>query len=50
MVVAGVALIALGLAFIVLGLAAASREVFRKTSRRDRALPTDPEAWERLLR
>lgn len=50
MVVAGVALIALGLAFIVLGLAAASREVFRKTSRRDRALPTDPEAWEKLLR
>ena len=48
--VAVVALIALGLAFIVLGLAAASREVFRKTSRRDRALPTDPEAWEKLLR
>lgn len=50
MVVAGVALIALGIAFIVLGLAAAAREVFRTASRRDRALPTDPEAWEKLLR
>lgn len=50
MVVLGVVLIVLGVAFIVLGLTAAAREVFRRASRRDRALPIDPEAWEKLLR
>jgi hypothetical protein len=47
----GLILIALGLAFIVLGLAAAAREVFRRsTAPADRGLPIDPEAWEKLLR
>jgi hypothetical protein len=50
MVVLGVVLIVLGVAFIVLGLAAAAREVFRRASRRERGLPIDPEAWEKLLR
>ena len=51
MVVLGIALIALGVVFIVLGLAAAAREVFRRsTAPADRGLPIDPEAWEKLLR
>lgn len=51
MVVLGIVLIALGVAFIVLGLAAAAREVFRRsTAPADRGLPIDPEAWEKLLR
>jgi hypothetical protein len=51
MVVVGIILIALGVAFIVLGLAAAAREVFRRsTAPATRGLPIDPEAWEKLLR
>jgi hypothetical protein len=41
----------LGVTFIVLGLAAAAREVFRHATRpTTRGLPIDPEAWEKLLR
>ncbi len=51
MVVVGVVLIALGVAFIVLGLAAAAREVFRRsTAPGTRGQPLDPEAWEKLVR
>jgi uncharacterized membrane protein len=50
-VVLGIVLIVLGAAFVALGLAAAAREVFRKSTRpADRAGPVDPEAWEKLLR
>jgi hypothetical protein len=51
-VVLAIVLIVLGVAFVVLGLAAATREVFRRSS-----VPPgvgggalDPEAWEKLLR
>jgi hypothetical protein len=51
MVVFGIILIALGVAFIVLGLTAAAREVFRhSTAPATRGLPIDPRAWEKLLR
>lgn len=51
MTVLGVVLIVLGVAFIVLGFAAAAREVLRRSrAPAERALPTDPEAWEKLLR
>lgn len=51
MVVFGIILIALGVAFILLGLTAAAREVFRKsTAPATRGLPIDPAAWEKLLR
>jgi hypothetical protein len=50
MVVLGIILIVLGAAFILLGLAAAAREVFRKTSQpATRGVPIDPEAWSKLL-
>lgn len=50
-VVFGIVLIVLGVAFILLGLAAAAREVFRKAAApKERGLPIDPEAWEKLLR
>jgi hypothetical protein len=50
-VVLGVVLIVLGAGFIVLGLAAAAREVFRhSTESKTRGLPIDPEAWEKLVR
>lgn len=51
MTILGVVLIVLGMLFIVLGLAAAAREVFRRTTApATRGLPIDPEAWEKLLR
>ena len=51
MVVFGIVLIVLGVAFILLGLAGAAREVFRKAAApKERGLPIDPEAWEKLLR
>ena len=51
MVIFGILLIALGVAFILLGLTAAAREVFRKsTPPATRGLPIDPAAWEKLLR
>ncbi|HEV3478018.1 MAG TPA: hypothetical protein VG144_01060 [Gaiellaceae bacterium] len=51
MAVLGVALIVLGAAFVVLGLAAAAREVFRRSAEpATRGTPIDPEAWEKLLR
>jgi len=50
MVVFGIILIALGVAFILLGLTAAAREVFRKsTEPATRGLPIDPAAWGKLL-
>jgi hypothetical protein len=50
LVVLGITLIVLGVAFIV-GLAAAAREVFRRATKpATRGLPIDPQAWEKLLR
>jgi hypothetical protein len=50
-VVLGLVLIVLGVVFIVLGLAAAAREVFRRTAAPGtRGTPVDPEAWEKLIR
>jgi hypothetical protein len=49
--VLGVVLIALGVAFILLGLVAAAREVVRRSKApAARGIPIDPEAWEKLLR
>ncbi|HEX2292722.1 MAG TPA: hypothetical protein VHK46_02990 [Gaiellaceae bacterium] len=51
MTVLGVVLIVLGVAFILLGLTAAAREVFRRTSEpATRGLPVDPKAWATLLK
>jgi hypothetical protein len=51
-VVLGIVLIVLGLGFVLLGLVAAAREVFRRaTEPATRGLPTiDPNAWEKLVR
>lgn len=50
MVVLGIVLIVLGAAFLLLGLAAAAREVFRTATKpASRGLPVDPEAWAKLL-
>ena len=48
--VLGVVLIVVGVAFILLGLAAAAREVFRRSTQpATRGLPVDPEACGKLI-
>ena len=50
MAVVGVILIVVGLAFLLLGLAAAARQVFQQaTAPRTRGLPIDPEKWAKLV-
>lgn len=51
MVILAIVLIVVGIAFVVLGLAAAAREVFRRASQpATRGLQIDPAAWEKLVR